>query len=91
MARKIPVLFAFAAFVVAWLSGLAASVPPDTILVRSLGGAAGFYLLGSVLCRVAATYLDLPDDSAAADEQSKSEEQRNAAEQPTAPARPKTS
>ena len=75
MANKFSVLFAFAAFVVAWLSGLAAGVPPDSILLRSLAGAAGFYLLGTVLYRVAATYLGLPGDASAVDEHGRSKEQ----------------
>jgi len=59
MAHKLSILFAFGAFLVAWLSGLGAGVPPDAILVRSLIGVAAFYALGLVLCKVAA-WLDLP-------------------------------
>jgi len=60
MAHKLSILFAFGAFLVAWLSGLGAGVPPDAILVRSLIGVAAFYALGLVLCSVAAACLDLP-------------------------------
>ena len=65
MANRFSVLFATAAFLVAWVSGLAADVSPEAILVRSLAGAAGFYLLGRALCWVAAAFLGFPSDNPA--------------------------
>ena len=73
-------MFAVAAFVVAWLSGLAAGVQPDAILVRSLIGAAGFWVLGRVLCGLATAFLGLPADSSSAGEIR--EEAGNPAENP---------
>ncbi|HUU70391.1 MAG TPA: hypothetical protein VM186_12755 [Planctomycetota bacterium] len=69
MAHKLSILFAFGAFLVAWLSGLRAGVPPDSILVRSLVGVALFYALGLLLCKVAVACLDLPQSEPRDDEQ----------------------
>ena len=60
MAQKLSMLFSVAAFLVAWVSGLAAGVPPSAILGRSLFGAAGFYLLALVLCYVSGFLLGFP-------------------------------
>jgi len=68
MANKLCVTAALAAFLVAWITGLLAGVPPDAILLRSLIGAAGFFLLGSLLCRLAAAFLGFPSDSPATDD-----------------------
>ena len=65
MALKLSVIIALAAFLVAWITGLMAGVPPDAILFRSLIGAACFFALCRLLCRVAATFLDLPTDNPA--------------------------
>ena len=53
-------LFSVAAFLVAWLSGLAAGVPADAILKRSLIGAAAFFLLGFILCSISEAFLGFP-------------------------------
>jgi len=60
MAQKLGMLFSVAAFLVAWLSGLAAGVPPDVILKRSLIGAGGFYLLALALCHISGALLGFP-------------------------------
>jgi len=62
MTGKLSVFISFAAFLVAWATGLAAGVPPGTILVRSLLGAAGFFLLGLLTCRLAAASLGFPTE-----------------------------
>ena len=62
MAAKLSALLAVAAFLLAWVSGLAAGVPPDAILARSLIGSAVFYLLGWGLLRVATAFLGLPEE-----------------------------
>jgi len=57
---KVGLVFAFAAFIVAWAVGLSAGVPPEAILKRSVAGAIAFYILGAVLCRLVKTFLDAP-------------------------------
>ena len=69
MAHKLSILFAFGAFLVAWLSGLRAGVPPDSILLRSLIGVALFYALGLLLCKAAVACLDLPQSEPQNNEQ----------------------
>jgi len=73
MAQKLSVIIALAAFLVAWLTGLLAGVPPDAILFRSLIGAACFFALSRLLCRLAATFLDLPSDNYATNETDREE------------------
>jgi hypothetical protein len=60
MAHKFSMIFSVAAFLVAWLSGLASGVPPDAILKRSLIGAAAFYVVGLLLCAASAAFLGFP-------------------------------
>jgi hypothetical protein len=77
MAQKLGMLFSVAAFLVAWLSGLAAGVPPGAILKRSLFGAAGFYLLALVLCQISGALLGFPGSGAKPDVAEEAEEDQN--------------
>jgi len=65
---KVGLVFAFAAFLVAWAAGLSAGVPPEAILKRSVIGAIAFYVLGAVLCRLAQAFLDAPAKGSAESE-----------------------
>jgi len=62
MAQKFSLIISVAAFLVAWLAGLAAGVPPHAILVRSIAGAAAFFAVALAACKVSAALLDFPAD-----------------------------
>ena len=65
MEQKFSIVASAAAVLVAWLSGLAAGVSPDAILVRSVVGAVGFYLFALALCRISGALLKSPDEGPA--------------------------
>jgi len=62
MEQKFSMVSSVAAFLVAWLSGLAAGVSPDAILVRSAIGAAVFYFFALALCRISGALLSSRDE-----------------------------
>gem|GEM_PF-4050354 len=77
MAEKFSLLISVAAFLVAWLTGLAAGVSTGTILMRSLIGAAAFFAASLAVRRVWYAALDFP--AADSDEQAGSDDGRGAA------------